>query len=145
MYKTILVPLDGSAPSLDAAKHAVKIATSFDAKVTFLHILPNLASYINLPRLYAADSYNQLLEEFNAQGETIFDNAIKEIDTQGITIDKKLVPGDPAQKIVEESYEGQYDLIVMGSRGLSGVQDFLMGSVSSRVSKHAPCPVLIVR
>jgi nucleotide-binding universal stress UspA family protein len=146
MYKKILVPLDGSAPSLDAAKQAVGIAAALGAQVTFLHVLPNLGSYINLPRLYASESYNKLIEEFNAQGETILDNVIKEIDTKGVTIDKKLESGaDPATKIIEVSREGQYDLIVIGNRGLTGATEYLLGSVSSRVADHAPCPVLITR
>ncbi len=145
MYKKILVPLDGSTPSLEAAKHAVKIAASFSAQVTFFHVQNSLESYLSLPHAFATETYNQLREEMKAQGETILEDAIKEVGAQGVNIDKKLLSGDPAKQIIEESKEGQYDLVVMGSRGLSGVQDFLMGSVSSRVSKHAPCAVLIVR
>ncbi len=145
MYKKILVALDGSTPSLDAAKHGVKIAASFGAKVTFLHVQHSLESYLNLPHIFATETYNQLREEIRTQGETILEDAIKEVDAQNVTIEKKLSSGDPAKQIIEESNEGQYDLVVIGSRGLSGFQDFLMGSVSSRVSKHAPCTVLIVR
>ncbi|MFZ3131167.1 MAG: universal stress protein [Desulfosporosinus sp.] len=145
MYKKILVPLDGSAPSLDAAKQAVGIAAALGSQVTFLHVLPTLGSYINLPRLYASESYNQLIKEFNAQGETILAEAMKKIDLQGVTVDTKLESGDPAMKIIEMSKKGQYDLIVIGSRGLTGAKEVLLGSVSSRVADHAPCPVLITR
>ncbi|MEM2981913.1 MAG: universal stress protein, partial [Candidatus Bathyarchaeia archaeon] len=47
--------------------------------------------------------------------------------------------------IVNIAKEEKTDLIIIGSRGLSGVKRFLLGSVSNRVSHHAPCPVLIVR
>ncbi|KAF1085349.1 putative universal stress protein [Sporotomaculum syntrophicum] len=145
MYKKILVPLDGSAPSLDAAKQAIEIAAALGSQLTFLHVLPTLGSYINLPRLYASESYNQLLQEFYAQGEHILDNALKEIDTKGLSIDRKLESGDPAMKILEIAREENYDLIVMGNRGLSGAKEVLLGSVSSRIADHASCPVLIVR
>ncbi len=145
MFKKILVPLDGSTPSLEAAKRAVKIAENFGAEVTFFHVQYSLESYINLPHIFAPETYNQMREEFKVQGETILENAINEVDAQGVTILKKLSAGDPGKQIIEESKEGQYDLVVMGSRGLTGLQDFLMGSVASRVSKHAPCAVLIIR
>ncbi len=145
MYKKILVPLDGSEPSLDAARQAVGIAAALGSQVTFIHVLPTLGSYINLPRLYASESYNQLIKEFNAQGEVILDEAMKKVDLQGITVDTKLESGDPAMKIIEVSKEGHYDLIVIGNRGLSGAKEVLLGSVSSRVADHAPCPVLITR
>jgi len=145
MYKKVLVPLDGSVPSYDAAKQAIAIASALGAQVTFLHVLPTLGAYINLPRLYAAESYNNLLEEFNKQGEDILDKAMKEIDAQGVTVDKKIESGDPAMKILEVAREEQYDLIVIGNRGLSGAKEILMGSVSSKVADHAHCPVLITR
>ena len=51
----------------------------------------------------------------------------------------------PAEKIVEASKEGNFDLIVMGSRGLGGVAEFLLGSVADRVADLAQCPVVIVK
>ncbi|AGL01533.1 universal stress protein [Desulfoscipio gibsoniae] len=145
MYKKILVPLDGSHPSMTAAEHAIQIAASFDAQVTFLHVAPNLIHYVTDPRLHAVFDYNQLKQEFTAQGETILEDARKEFEKHGVNIDKKLLWGHPSQEIIEECKEGQYDLLVMGSRGLGDIKGYLMGSVSNRVTRHAPCPVLIVR
>ena len=56
-----------------------------------------------------------------------------------------LKEGDPAHKIVQAAEEGDFDLIVMGHRGLSPVKAFVLGSVSNRVVTHAPCSVLVVR
>jgi nucleotide-binding universal stress UspA family protein len=53
--------------------------------------------------------------------------------------------GDPAEVIIQVANEQQADLIVVGSWGLTGIQRFLLGSVSSKVSHHAPCSVMIVR
>jgi nucleotide-binding universal stress UspA family protein len=53
--------------------------------------------------------------------------------------------GQPADVIIEIANQKQADLIVVGSRGLTGIQRYLMGSVSSKVTEHAPCSVMIVR
>lgn len=63
----------------------------------------------------------------------------------GINLNTKILWGNPAQQICVESKEGQYDLIVMGRRGLDENTDYIMGSISNRVVRHASCPVLIVR
>ena len=53
--------------------------------------------------------------------------------------------GDPAEAILDTASEQNADLVVVGDRGLSGVQRFLLGSVSRKVSEHAACNVMIVR
>jgi len=53
--------------------------------------------------------------------------------------------GRPADKIIETATKGKYDIIVIGSRGLGGIKQLLLGSVSDRFSDKAPCPVLIVK
>ena len=62
-----------------------------------------------------------------------------------LQVTKELVEGRPADKIVETAKEGMFDLIVIGSRGLGGIKEFFLGSVSNRVADKAPCPVLIVK
>jgi nucleotide-binding universal stress UspA family protein len=58
---------------------------------------------------------------------------------------RKPVRGNPAEVICKIVEEEGFDLIVMGSRGLSGMESFFMGGVSDKVCRHAVCPVLIVR
>jgi nucleotide-binding universal stress UspA family protein len=141
MYKKILVPLDGSTHATVAAKHALQIALNYGSQVTFIYIVADLYN----SHRYIGKDYNQLKEAFIAQSENILDNAIKEVQIPNVTINKKMVVGHPAEKIVEECKTGEYDLVVIGSRGLSSIQGFFMGGVSSQVANHAPCPVLIVR
>jgi nucleotide-binding universal stress UspA family protein len=62
-----------------------------------------------------------------------------------VCIETELAWGHPADVIVEKARQGGYHLIVMGSRGLGAISSLLLGSVSDRVVKLAPCPVLIVR
>ena len=56
----------------------------------------------------------------------------------------RLERGNPDEVIIETAKDGNFDMIVVGSRGL-GRRDFALGSVSSRVAENAPCPVLIVK
>ena len=62
-----------------------------------------------------------------------------------IEVSTKLLEGRPADKIVEAAKEGEFDIIIMGNRGLGGVKEFFLGSVSDRVADEASCPVLIVK
>lgn len=62
-----------------------------------------------------------------------------------LRISTKILIGSPADKIVEESGEGNFDLIVMGSHGLGGIKGFLLGSVADRVADLAQCPVVVVK
>jgi nucleotide-binding universal stress UspA family protein len=57
----------------------------------------------------------------------------------------RLVEGRPADKLVETAEKEDVDLLVVGNRGLGGIKEFLLGSVSDRVADEAPCPVLIVK
>jgi nucleotide-binding universal stress UspA family protein len=57
----------------------------------------------------------------------------------------KLVEGRPSDRIIETAKTEDFDLVVMGSRGLGGIKEFLLGSVSDRVADEVPCPVLIVK
>lgn len=62
-----------------------------------------------------------------------------------LKISSKLLEGRPSDRIIEAAKEGNFDLIVMGSRGLGGIKRFFLGSVSDRVADEAECPVLIVK
>jgi nucleotide-binding universal stress UspA family protein len=62
-----------------------------------------------------------------------------------VRVSSTILEGRPADKIVEAAKEGGFDLIVMGSRGLGGVKEFFLGSVSDRVADEATCPVAIVK
>jgi nucleotide-binding universal stress UspA family protein len=61
----------------------------------------------------------------------------------GVAVSKKLLEGHPAEEIIKETREG--DLIVIGSKGRTGLDRLLMGSVAENVARHATCPVMIVK
>ena len=136
MYKKILIPVDGSEKAALAAKQAAELASILGSEVTLFHVVPVLP----------VDRFRSIvIEESRIQGKELLEQSRKELDEFNITIDTDMVPGHPADAICLKARVDKYDLIIMGSRGLSGVKGYLMGSVSSAVTRYAPCPVLVVR
>ncbi|MFZ5647301.1 MAG: universal stress protein [Bacillota bacterium] len=145
MYRKILVPLDGSARANVAAEHALELAKNMSAELLFLHVIPALPPYVNKYSDRLGGTYQQIHDELQAAGQDLLDKAKEEFGKSGLSIDTKIIWGNPAMEICREAKEGRFDLIVMGSRGLGEIKGYLMGSVSNRVVRHASCPVLIVR
>ena len=126
----ILVAIDGSKQATKALGYVSVIARKFNSKVTLLHVAE--AKLANLEP-----------EAVRSISEKILWDAATEI--KGIEIDKKLEFGSPAESIIRLARQEDYDLIVLGSRGLSSVKRYLLGSVSEDVTWHARRSVLIVR
>jgi nucleotide-binding universal stress UspA family protein len=131
--KKILLPTDGSTHSLKAAEYAAEISKQFDSETHILNVITK--STIRISRKREEKSSVQALEET----KDVFDRRNIKV------IVRKLVRGNPAEIICKIAEEEGFDLIVIGSRGLSGMKAFFLGGVSDKVSRHAICPVLIVR
>jgi len=127
----LLVCIDGSENSIKALNYAVKLAEKMGSKITLLNVEER--------RLY--DSSPKAAKDI---GEKILSKALDVIGKKKIRVDKRLEFGVPSDSIVEFAEKGNYDLIVLGSRGLGTVRRFLLGSVSDDVSHKAKCSVLIV-
>lgn len=145
MYNKILVPVDGSDCSNNAAFYAAGLAEKLGAELTLLHVLPPLPTYISnySDRMESIEA--TLMNEFTNEAQTILAKNKQIFSDKNIVVKTKLLLGNPADEICQLSAEKQYDLIVIGSRGLGGIKAYLMGSTSNRVSRHAKCPVLIYR
>ena len=140
MYKKILVPVDGSENSLKTLEHAVKLASVLGSQVTLVHVIAPLPSSVQ------GYITNDLVKEVQSFGLEVLQNAKESIPPQfNLEIETDLVYGDPSNEICDKAKNDQFDLIVIGSRGLSQIVSIIMGSVSRRVARHATCPVLIVR
>jgi nucleotide-binding universal stress UspA family protein len=126
----LLVAVDGSKQANKALDYAVAIAKNFGARITLL--------YVEEAKLFGLKP-----EIVKKVGEEILLEAESRIE--GVSFDKSLKPGSPVEIILKVAWLGDFDLIVMGSRGLSSVKRFLLGSVSADVSMHARTSVLLVR
>jgi nucleotide-binding universal stress UspA family protein len=128
--RRLLVAVDGSEQANKALDHAVAIAKNFGARINLLHVEEAKLFSLN-PEIVQKLGEEILLEAENR--------------LEGLNFDKSLKPGTPAEIILKMGWLGDFDLIVMGSRGLSSIKRFLLGSVSADVSMHARTSVLLVR
>lgn len=132
--ESILVPTDGSSPSLAALAHAVALAIDSDATIDVL--------YVEAPEDLAISS----APDVRAELERVLSDAVARAHAQlGGRLRRIDVAGDPLRVILETAAEGRYDLIVMGTHGRTGRLQALLGSVAAGVVRNAPCPVLTVR
>lgn len=145
MYKKILVALDGSDRSDKILRHTAELAEKLGAAVTLFHVVPSLPPYVNSAVDRFGSAQTSIIDELMQNGKEIIENAAKTISALGVQAVSDMTMGQPADKILIKAKEENFDLIIIGSRGLSQIKGYLMGSVSNRVSRHATCPVLIIR
>jgi nucleotide-binding universal stress UspA family protein len=126
----ILVAIDGSESAKKALEYAVQLTKEHKAKVTLLNVGES--------KLFDFEP-----EVARKVGEHILSDAAAKV--KGLKLSTQLEFGNPPETIIEVAEKGKYDLIVVGSRGISNVKRFFLGSVSDDVSHHAKCSVLIVR
>lgn len=142
MFEKILVAVDGSDLSMDAVRKAAALAEKFGGAVTVLNVVvtPAQSSMVD-PTLVVIP--NQLIAALEEEGQRVLERAQQEIPA-GVTVSLQQKIGHPAQTIIEVAKSGGFDLIILGSRGLGEIKGYLLGSISDRVSHHAPCAVMIV-
>lgn len=146
MFAKILLASDGSEYALRAAKAAAELAKALNASVTLLHVFTMPSVQMTVPGAPGVDvdpaAFSTYVEQVQ---DAVAKRTGKVLDEAGVPYTTLLEAGHPAEVIVRIAEDDGYDLIVMGSRGLSAIQSFLLGSVSDKVLHHAHCPVLIVK
>ncbi|MCR9094871.1 MAG: universal stress protein [bacterium] len=143
-YQTIVVATDFSEGAEAAVEHAAELAKHFDAKLVLVH-----AYNIEIPIASPAMAGGYVLPEgffksISEQASIQTENAAKAIADEGIDAIGVAIDRPAFQAITEEAERRGADLIVMGTRGLTGLKHMAMGSVADRVVRSAPCPVLTV-
>ena len=145
MFKKILVPVDGSQTSWKALDTARSLAEKYDGRLLVITVMI----------LYGSGSFLQmsldqtLIDQNNAAmkkaGFATLDMAKDKLGSYAGDVEYLEETGNPAELILDACKEKGCDTIVIGSRGLSGVEEFLLGSVSSKVSQYAKVPVVVVK
>jgi nucleotide-binding universal stress UspA family protein len=140
--QTILVPVDGSHGANQAARFAAGLARDSGARLILLHVYDApTAAAMGLARR-STEEYERALEQASAES---FEAAHQAMSDLAPRVDHQVTMGHPANEIVLVAEKSSADLIVMGSRGRSEIASYLLGSVSERVLRHAPCPVTVMR
>jgi nucleotide-binding universal stress UspA family protein len=138
--KRILVAVDGSDPSLKAARMAADIALRFGARLTLVHVVPKL---LLPPDVYGL-TIAEVEKEHRAYADRLLEHAVASLDEPGLAIDTGVLYGSPAEAIAEEGAVPDVGMIVVGSRGHGAVARMFLGSVSDRLMHISPKPVLVV-
>ena len=139
--RSIVVGTDGS-PSADAAvRRAAEIAKGSGTRVHLVTAYPDVPTY----RETIASSAKAEPIDLRQAAESVLAREARALEDDGIEVMTHAREGDPAEVIIDVAQEEGADLIIVGARGLSGIQRFLLGSVSSKLSHHAPTSVMVVR
>ena len=137
---------DGSDHAERALTFALDLAEQYSAETQLLTVVPP----IFLPSYSMSVATSEVIAEATRQLENVFMGMLYRAEEKvrqekpKLKVSAKTEHGRPEEKIIETAKSGQFDLIVMGSRGL-GRGDYALGSVSSKVADRADCPVLIVK
>jgi nucleotide-binding universal stress UspA family protein len=137
MFRKILVAFDGSPQARKAFDVGLEIARRFGAELEAMAV-------IRLPEPAVRVELDAALEE----GRRVFAERFGELAAAaaaaGVTLQSRLEVGHPAEQIVHAAERDAADLIVMGRRGVSRFERWMLGSISERVLRYAHCPVLVV-
>lgn len=140
--KKILISVDGSENSTRALIEAKKFTEKPNVEITLLTVVkPMISAYYDN---YEAPRFNDP-EEMKQAGKSILDQAIQVLGQSHNDVVSKVRRGDPADEILNEIEQEEYDVVIMGSRGLGAFSRTLLGSVSSKVLHHVDTDVLIIR
>ena len=141
MYKRILLPLDGSKIAEQALPHATALAKRFQAELILLKVLVPLSSNLNLPpgaAKTAEAATRELVGEY-------LDRVAASVQEKGLSITTVSKTGRPHEEIIRFAETEPVDIVVICTRGQSGLSRWLMGSVADRVARGVSIPVLLVR
>ncbi|MEM2118705.1 MAG: universal stress protein [Candidatus Bathyarchaeia archaeon] len=155
MFEKILVPIDGSENSLKALEKATQIAKKFGGKITLLHVYSAATQPLIIPEPTGLSSHvipimtpteiSKIAEAAKQAGNRILDDGENRVKAAEVEVEKMLVEGHAVHEIVKIAKEGNYDLIILGARGISHIKEMFLGSVTDGVIHHATCPVLVIK
>ncbi len=139
--RRVLVPVDFSPSSPDLLRQARHLAAAYNAEIDLLHVVESpsfLAPFAGLATLH------DLVPDLHEQAQARLERLLEEAGGPDVPARAHLTEGRPAAAILDFARQHGADLIVIATRGLSGVKHFFLGSVTERVVRAAPCPVLSV-
>jgi len=144
MFSRILVAVDGSPFAERALAQAVDLSRKYGARLLIVHVVLR-RFYAVTPSEAGVLATTVFVKEMESEGKKIIAKSEEIVKAAGVAYESKLVQGVPADEIVRLAQAERVDLIIIGSRGLTEVRAFLLGSVSDKVTHHAKCPILIVK
>ena len=146
MVKKILMAIDRSGYKERITTFTISLAKALGAEVTAVHVIDR-SSFEP-----AADAYGNYMgvqigleEALRKQAEELLSEAEQFGKKEGVKVDKEVIVASPSAAIIDYAKMNNIDLITVGTKGMTGLKRFLLGSVANNVITHAHCPVLAVR
>jgi len=149
LFSKILVPIDGSEYSLRAAQYAVDLSIKNESDLILLSVVPSKILYGDSSGIFGAVP-STYFKKYKDEANKWFDQIIREIkkeriDIKKIKTDVITTPVSVVSTILEYAEKQDTDLIIVGTRGITGFKRMLLGSVASGIITYAHCPVLVIR
>lgn len=142
--KNILVPIDGSNCSMKAAGYVIEIAKLQKAMIHVIHVIEPLPYGVD----YLGPTFDEYSKDIIKQSESWFNQIIKMTESKDIDNIKTDILTDTRSTIstiINYAHSNSIDLIIIGTKGKTGLARFLLGSIANGVVKHAHCPVLLIK
>lgn len=145
----IVVPIDGSKNSLEAADYAVKMAERYGSEVAVVYVIhmnQNL-ELLGIYRLSGPDPIKKKMEEARAEAQKWFAEISSNAEQRKVHVKTDVIefPMSVVSTIIEYAVNENADMIVIGTKGRSGLSKMLLGSVATGVVTYAPCPVVVIK
>ena len=141
LFNKILVPYDGSTYAQKALDIACRFSKDYGSKIRVLYVIDASHAWVIVGGISLS-----MKEKLVSEGRKLLNKAVEYARNKyGIVVEDKLRIGHPANDIIEEAKEWRADLVIIGAKGVSGLERLLLGSVAEAVAHHADCNVLIVR
>lgn len=138
MLKTILVALGNDSTGDRVIKSLGELMITAESKIILTHVIPPTESEVDVnvdkPHFHSEEIYRQIEKQLQTYQSSL--PCASEIE---------IVTGDPAEELIRLAHIYHADLIVIGSRGLTGLKRIIQGSVSSQVVESAPCSVFVIK
>ena len=145
--KKILVPTDFSDQSKIALDFAAELAKKTKAVIKLIHVFeyPVATTYAAMDVGGVDILQGEDLREKMAENKARLDSLVEEVGVPGILIEKDIKVGNPFVNISTELKQEDVDMVVMGTRGTSGIEEVFIGSNTEKVVRHAKCPVISLK
>ncbi len=141
MNKTskVIVPIDFTSTTGKVVKYATSIADKIGAHVVFLHVVNDFQGY---DMLLVHPSFSLITKDLKDKSEEKIANLVEAYQDLKCGVSGKVIIGNVAKEIVNFAVKEKADMIIIGARGVEGLEELLMGSTAKKVLDTAPCPVL---
>ena len=146
MYNKILVPLDGSKLAESILKHVREIVTGCHAsEVVLLRIVEQAetGTPYSWGGVISAEQVTTLGKRVRTEAKTYIRKVAEKLKKEGMAVKTHIVRGAPANIILDYAQKNQVDLIIMSTHGRSGISRWAFGSVTDKVIRNSPVPVLL--